>query len=375
MNPIELLQNIQFFDGLSDSDIVLISQKFQIVQFKKGKTVIDEGDIGDCFYIIGEGEIEINRRIDLSQTVTPLIKLGVNEYFGEMSLIDENPRSANAVAFTDVTLLKLSKDDFIGICLRHPSVLFNLIRTLSGRLRDTNQKFIDMVDTLIRKNKLVAIGMAASKIIHDMKTPLSVIVLTAQMLERLYPESEEYTRDIIQQTQTMDQMVKEILDFAKGQPSQLDIEEVPFNDFVDEVVMTAKQMSNRKQIEFLVDNSVIVSVVFDRKKISRCLYNLIKNSIESIEIKGTIRLSIEKIEDKLHFSLLDNGPGIPENVIEKMFEPFISQGKENGTGLGLAICHKIVQDHNGIITCHRAPAGGTKVDIFIPATWKNYKGL
>jgi signal transduction histidine kinase len=287
-----------------------------------------------------------------------------------MGIITEEPRSASVFALDDTELIRISKDLFIQIATTYPEILFDLTRTLSGRLRDTNERFVALMDEMIDKNRLMAIGMAASKIIHDIKTPLTVIVLTAQLIENLFPGTEEFSQSIVKQARLIDQLVREILDFAKGVDSTPLIQKVNLSEFLDELREMNQATLKGRKIEFVVENKVTEDVYFDATKIRRVLMNLIKNSSEAIQTDGEIKILATTSSGWLQISVIDDGPGVPPAIRDKIFQPFVSEGKENGTGLGLPICRKLVQEHSGRLEYIPLTSGGSRFDIRIPQTIK-----
>lgn len=341
----------KLFEDISEADINTILTGLDIILIPPGKPVICERAQGDCLYVILKGTVEINKELTETDenTVAQLKVLEPGEFFGEMSLLDNEPRSANAVAKNHVELLIIPKEKFFQLAINYPKIMFNLIRTLSWRLRDTNQRFIELMDKLIAQNRLMAIGMAASKIIHDIKTPLTVIVLTAQLIERMYPDSKDFSESIVTQTQMIDQMVREILDYAKGNTTPIHPEKVNLKVLFADIQETLAHTLSGRNVEFILQNRVNEDVMFDESKIRRVLMNLIKNSSEAITEKGVIRLDAILEDEQLVIIVSDNGPGISDKLKPRLFAPFQSEGKSHGTGLGLAICQKIIHEHKGTL--------------------------
>jgi signal transduction histidine kinase len=106
---------------------------------------------------------------------------------------------------------------------------------------------------------------------------------------------------------------------------------------------------------------------FDPKKLERALYNLLLNSCEAIVPEaGGIKVELAEVRGGVEIRVCDNGRGIPELIRGKLFEPFVSCGKENGTGLGLTVVQKIVQDHGGDVTMEKTSAEGTVFRLLLP---------
>ncbi|MCB5271468.1 MAG: cyclic nucleotide-binding domain-containing protein [Candidatus Cloacimonetes bacterium] len=359
------------FEGLSEEEVNKFTADMKRMKFKKGTQIITENELSSSLFFLCKGRVEIKK--DLKNPDTPAAQLSILEpgdFFGEMGVIDAEPRSASVLALDDVELLIIPKDDFIALSFKHPSVMFNLIRTLSDRLRNTNERFVTLMDNMISQNRLMAIGMAASKIIHDIKTPLTVIVLTAQLIENLFPGSEEFTQSIVKQTRLIDQLVREILDFSRGVETTPLIQKVDLIRFFEDFKEINDTALKGRNIAFVVDNKVNDYVYFDEAKIRRVLMNLIKNASEAMDSNKEIKLAASMNSGWLQISVIDNGPGIPVQMRENIFEPFITNGKLHGTGLGLPICRKLVQEHKGRLEYIPLEPTGCRFDIRIPQTLK-----
>jgi len=355
------------FSGISEDEVTELTKDLGRVKVAKGEAIIAEHTHGDNLYLICKGKVEINK--DISSSETPVAQLTVMEpgdFFGEMAIVDDEPRSASVVALEDVELLVIPRDQFTKMAFTQPLVMYNLVRTMTCRMRDTNTRFVDLMEELLSKNRLSSIGMAASKIIHDIKTPLTVIVLTAQLVESLFPGSNEFTSSIVKQTKLIDQMVREILDFAKGNEVEPLIQSVDLDDFLKEIMDTYGHALQGRDITLTILNTVKETVHFDEAKIRRVILNLIKNSSEAIPESGAINVNARLQANWLQISVIDNGPGIPDHIRENLFKPFISEGKPHGTGLGLAICQKLVFEHRGRIEYIPQENGGSRFDIRIP---------
>ncbi len=362
---------VGMFNGISEESVEELTKDLERIKLPQGESIIAEHTKGDNLYLICKGKVEITK--DLSSQETPVAQLTILEpgdFFGEMSIVDDEPRSAGVVAVEDVELLVIPRDYFSKIAFAEPQVMYNLIRTMTCRLRDTNTRFVELAEQLISKSRLSAIGMAASKIIHDIKTPLTVIVLTAQLIESVFPGSNEFTDSIIKQTKLVDQLVREILDFAKGNEVEPLIQKVDLDKFFDDILETYGHALQGREITMTALSSVKEPVYFDEGKIRRVVLNLVKNSSEAIPEGGSINLSARAQSGWLQISVIDNGPGLPENIRQNLFKPFFSEGKAHGTGLGLAICQKLVKEHQGRLEYIPVETGGARFDIRLPQNYK-----
>jgi len=363
--------NIGIFSGLSEEVVEELTKDLERIKFKKGEAIITEHSLSDNLFFISKGKVEIDK--DLSNPDIPftqLSTLGAGDFFGEMGIIEDSTRSASVVATEDVELMVIPREAFSEMLFAYPIIMLNLTKVISSRLRNTNERFVELMDEMLKKNRLMAIGLAASKIIHDIKTPLTVIVLTAQLLENIFPESAEFTDNIVKQTKLIDQLVHEILDFARGTESPPLIQKVNLDSFLQEISELYSASLKERKINFVVENKVNDCVYFDEGKIRRVLINLIKNALEAISEAGEIKIISSVSSGWLQISVIDNGPGVSRKVKEELFQPFVTDGKTQGTGLGLAICKKLVQEHHGRLEYIPVEPHGSRFDIRIPQSTK-----
>ena len=137
MDALELLRSIPMFDGLAEEDLSALSSTFETRSFKAGSMIFHQGDGGDAMYIIAGGDVNIylpgedSRRISLKD-------IARGEYFGELALFDEGPRSASALATTDTQLLELKRETLAAYLETRPRAAMALLRTMSEHLRQTN---------------------------------------------------------------------------------------------------------------------------------------------------------------------------------------------------------------------------------------------
>ncbi len=140
---IEMLKKILLFENLSTPELEKIAKISRMEAFGKGQVVFKEGDPGDCCYVITNGEVRISKLIpNIGEEALAVMKPG--DYFGEMALIDKFPRSAHAIANTDVAALVITKTDLDKILISDHELGYKLLwtftKTLSKRLRETNEK-------------------------------------------------------------------------------------------------------------------------------------------------------------------------------------------------------------------------------------------
>jgi CRP/FNR family cyclic AMP-dependent transcriptional regulator len=131
------LKSVDLFSKIPGEDLAQVAGIAQEVTFDNGQLIIQEGEIGDSMFLIIDGEVIVHRA---SQQIT---RLGEREAFGEMAILDNEPRSASVSAASDVTCLKVEREDFYELMSEKTEIAYGIIRVLTHRLREANQKISD----------------------------------------------------------------------------------------------------------------------------------------------------------------------------------------------------------------------------------------
>jgi signal transduction histidine kinase len=136
---------------------------------------------------------------------------------------------------------------------------------------------------------------------------------------------------------------------------------------VDRAVQGVRAHPQFQRIRIRISGEESSEGWFDFKKLERVLLNLVLNACEAVSPdSGKIDIALRRNGDNLEIRIEDNGPGIADAIRDRLFEPFVSHGKENGTGMGLTVVQKILQDHGGDIAVERTSASGTTFRATIP---------
>ncbi|MGE0870901.1 MAG: GAF domain-containing protein [Kofleriaceae bacterium] len=209
------------------------------------------------------------------------------------------------------------------------------------------------------RDRLASIGRMLAGLLHDLKTPMTIISGYAQLMAACDEngQRERYVEQIQRQFDLMSGMTREVLAFARGD-TDLVVRKVYVNRFGEELTTQLGAAIGGRGIELAVETRFDGVAYFDEQKLMRVFHNLASNAIEAMSSGGTLRIVIDREGDELAISVTDTGPGIPAKVHARMFELFAT-GRKNGTGLGLAIVKKIVDDHHGTIRCETGATGTT----------------
>jgi signal transduction histidine kinase len=219
-------------------------------------------------------------------------------------------------------------------------------------------------DSLEREQRLTTIGRLLSSVIHDLKTPLTVIRGYVQLMEASAStaEREKFAALILRQFDHIGTMQREVLEFARGEKRIL-LRKVYVQQFFDDVRDQLESDLAKRGIELVVDIQEKGTARFDEGKILRAVHNLARNAAEAMAPGGggkfVIKVTRDKADGALVVSFSDTGPGIPKEIEHRLFQSFVTSGKRGGTGLGLAIVKKIVDEHGGAITVQSTARGAT----------------
>ena len=137
VDRVELLRNISLFAGLHPADLVALSEEMAECRFRAGELIFSQGDVGADVYVVAEGHVNIFLPGEESRRVS-LKDLTVREYFGELALFDDKPRSASALATTDILLYRLGRETLWSYLQHRPEAALAILRTMTERLRETN---------------------------------------------------------------------------------------------------------------------------------------------------------------------------------------------------------------------------------------------
>ncbi len=222
---------------------------------------------------------------------------------------------------------------------------------------------------LLESERLATIGRMASSISHDLRHSLAAIVANAEFLceQQLSPDQrDELYEEVRAAVGRMTELIDSLLEFSRTRAS-LRPTYGNLRDTVDSAIETLRSNPLFREVPIAVHERGNLEGWFDHRKLERAFSNLFLNSCESLDARrGRIDVSISEKPAEIEITVGDNGRGIPNAIRGTLFEPFISQGKENGTGLGLTVVQKIVQDHGGEVAVERTSSDGTVFRVTLP---------
>ena len=237
-----------------------------------------------------------------------------------------------------------------------------------------NRAFQSMVEVieqrekeLIRTEKLKYVGQLAAGVAHEIRNPITTIRGFFQLMKD-HPYDEKVFRNyidiIIEELNRMNGIVGELLNLSK--PYQLVVKEHNVNDLMDEIILLQRGELHKKNIKIIRENDCDKLICTDRNRLYQVIINVIQNSRDAFQKKGSIRISFESTDDKVRIIIVDDGPGMPKGVLSKIGTPFYTT-KEHGTGLGIATSMKIMEELEGSFEVTSRIGKGTKIVLTVPA--------
>jgi signal transduction histidine kinase/putative methionine-R-sulfoxide reductase with GAF domain len=218
--------------------------------------------------------------------------------------------------------------------------------------------------------RLTSIGRLLSQVIHDFKTPMTVMSGYVQLMVDAEERAQrtEYSELILKQFDVLTAMQREVLEFAKGDRA-IFVRRVYMRKFFTELerqlaIEVGHASGPPIELEVHVDSKLVAR--FDEARVARAIHNLARNAIEAMRDKGgVLSIACELRGSELFIAVSDTGPGIPKEIEGRLFQSFVTAGKKGGTGLGLAIVKKIAEEHGGRVDLESSKAGA-RFTLVIP---------
>ena len=317
-----------------------------------------------------------------NQAAYRILHIHVNQFIGRqlLDLIKDRPELAEPLKSIQRSLEQAEdiwqqRIAFLGANGRQELLCRGTPLYSQEGLRVGGVVVFDDVTDLMQAQKNAAWGEVARRLAHEIKNPLTPIQLSAERLQhkladKLEPADAEIlqrsTQTIVQQVEAMKEMVDDFSEYA--QPSKKQTIDIDLSRLVQEILALYALKSG---VKFKTNYEPgLLMVNGDAVSLRQVLHNLLKNALEAIGAIGIIEISVHRVQknntDFIELALYDDGPGIKEEQIESIFEPYVTT-KTKGTGLGLAIVKKIIEEHGGAIWIDTSRKVGAGFIIQLPA--------
>ncbi len=220
---------------------------------------------------------------------------------------------------------------------------------------------------LIRRERITTIGHLSSSIVHDLRNPLAAIYGGSELLmdgEWSTLQVKRLATNIYRSSRVIKDMLQELVDVSRGriQPA----EACCLREIVEAALETNRTAAEAQGVAFHCDVSGNYELPLERARIERVFLNLIGNALEAMPQGGNIYVNAEVRDNNLLVSVVDDGPGIPQEIRSALFQPFATWGKKNGLGLGLALSRQTILDHGGEMWADDSVQQGTCFCIKLP---------
>jgi len=422
-----ILAKTDLFSGLSQEDLDTVAKAFSEKKVEKDQEILVKGESGQTLFIIESGSTKVH------DGEAQIAQLNAGDFFGEMAFFDNSPRSMSVTSISPCTLYKLEKSDFQTLFQQRPHVLQHMVSAITNRIRRQNDRIISDLknreaelkslvdkrtadlaqrndelskaltelknaqDQLIQQEKLASLGQLTAGIAHEIKNPLNFVTnfakLSFELIDELItsenPKEREESGDFLRQNlnkiyehgSRADNIVKGMLEHTRAN-SEGKRQPEDINQICEQFLKIAQEsfvLSNpgfEVEVDSQLDKSLpmIEAASLD---ISKVFLNLFTNAFYSMNEKkesdhgyhAKLKVESKLADEKLVFTVSDNGLGIQQENISKVFNPFFTtKPTGKGTGLGLSITHDIMKSHGGYIRCTSNQGKGAEFTLEFPVS-------
>ncbi|HDJ28726.1 MAG TPA: HAMP domain-containing protein [Proteobacteria bacterium] len=242
--------------------------------------------------------------------------------------------------------------------------------TLETRVEKRTRKIKEMQSFLVRSEKLASLGELVAGIAHELNNPLTGIMIHASLISEdphLDDSLVEDCQTVIHEASRCSKIVKELLDFARVTDPQKEMQ--PVSKVIDRTTTLVEHHVDFRDTEIIKKyDPDLPEILMDASQVEQVLINMMINASQAMQQGGklTIRTGVNASRKHIYIKITDTGCGIPEENIEKLFDPFFSTKGHKGTGLGLSVSYGIIRSHGGDIEVESKLGKGTTFTITLP---------
>ena len=386
-SPLVLAESVELlsmvFPGLAGQDYAELVERGEIHEYPAGVALCQEGRVEDVFYVIIAGAVEVTKAISATQRRV-LNKLGKHEFFGEMALVHSVPRVATVRTLEPTTVLEIYRKPFEAVLYRSPAMAVTVVRQVIGRLRDNDQATIG--ELRMKNEELAAAYKELSEqerlrteflttISHELRTPLTSANGYLQLVQTgaLKGDHLNAALDIVNHNlDLIITLVNDILYLHEMEEIIPQFEPLDLNAVVTQVVSANQKKAASSNVRLTLSLAPnLPSIQGSVESLSRVFNALLDNAIKFSPNGGEVQVNIAAQGLLATVSVIDQGVGIPEEHIPKVFDKYFHVDEMDGhrfggVGLGLAIAKHLVERHGGKIEVGSEVGKGTAVRVNLP---------
>ena len=239
---------------------------------------------------------------------------------------------------------------------------------------------IEALDRLRHADRVATLGQLAASVAHELGNPLNVIELRAQLImsDRAIEHAREHAGEIVEQTRRMTRIVEDVLTFVRVQPVRIVATDLVA--VLRKAIALAEHTSRKHATRIALDvPETALEITADADQLLQLVVNLVTNGVQAMPAGGTLRIRASEhvrspIDDPggeprpyVRIQVMDQGSGIPDELVTKIFQPFFStKSLHGGTGLGLSVAQHIAREHEGWISVETALERGSTFNVHLP---------
>ncbi len=387
---VDFLRGYYLFESITENQREQIAAHASLISLNIGETLFDQGSLGESFYIIIEGIVKVHIGPHVFSTMHE------GDSFGELSLLDNQTRSASVTAIEKTILIEIVKEEFnrlLGIGTDFAQAMLRLMvkrnRTmnlLENQLAESHQKILHQNDEIEQRNEelkqqqetltklnqeLLSLNAEKNNIIdlvaHDLRNPLtSSLCMTEMLLNQTETNDQNEAIELIHNSLTrMKNIVNQVLNVEVIESGKLNINiiDTRVDKVLHQVSLSLQPIAQQKEIVIL-NLLESVSMLTDANLIAQIAENLLSNAIKYSPFGSIVSISLHKSGDLIRIEVSDNGPGIPQEDAKRLFSRYSRTkndptGGESSVGLGLSIVHRYVTALGGEVWCESTPGKGS----------------
>ncbi|MBM7552635.1 ATP-binding protein [Thalassobacillus pellis] len=236
----------------------------------------------------------------------------------------------------------------------------NYILSVAHHITDNEM----MQEQILHSEKMTVAGQLAASVAHEIRNPLTSLKGFLQLLQAGIQKEEEYYKIMLEEIDKMEAVTSELLFVSKPMTDERGSESL--KEMLEDVITLMDTQAKMQSITMRAKLEEGIHIFCDRSQIKQVFINIIKNAIEAMQEGGLLEITTRKDGNRALIDVIDEGPGIPEDLLKKITEPFFTT-KKNGTGLGLMISNQILDKHNGFMKINSNPNIGTTFRLVLPA--------
>lgn len=240
-----------------------------------------------------------------------------------------------------------------------------------GRLAETFNNMCASIQNarreLIRQERISTIGRLSSSIVHDLRNPLAAIYGGAEIMvdsDLAPPQLKRLAGNIYRASRRIQELLQDLVNVGRGKTEGAEV--CRLRDVAAAACEALASTAEAQGVQVRIEISDAIELPLERARIERVFINLVGNALEVMRNGGEIRLNARTEPDSVLVEVADTGPGISAEILDHLFQPFVTAGKKNGLGLGLALSRQTILDHGGDMWAESQPGHGAHFFFRLP---------